>query len=208
MAKNNQFTIHNLSELPMIDYRSVRPLQGTLKDLTKANYKKLLSALKKRGFTVPLMLWRNIKDGEFYLLDGHQRQRVMLAENLNDDGSYLVPYIEIPATSEQEAKEQLLEIASQYGTITIEGLEEFAFDMKLEDLDVAFDAIDLDKYLDSDPLITNDKDGDVEQAKAPSNGAKVKRYTSDQLRQLAKDYHPHIEETLVEFVDWLDQHGS
>jgi hypothetical protein len=191
-----------------VDYRGVKALQGNLKDLNRKNHDKLLRVLKKRGFTAPLLLWRDPKDGVLYLLDGTQRQRTMLAGNMNDEGSYCVPYVLIPGASAKEAKEQLLELTSSYGKLTIEGLEEFAFDMKLEDLDVAFDAIDLDKYLDSDPLITDDKDGDVEQAKTPSNGAKVKRYTSDQLRQLAKDYHPHIEETLVEFVDWLDQHGS
>ena len=154
--------IHNLSNLPTIDYRTVKPLQGNLKDLDQKNHDRLLRVLNKRGFTTPIFIWKNPEDSELYLLDGHQRQRVMQKNDLNDNGNYLVPYALIPGATEQEAKEQLLEITSQYGHLTMEGLDEFAFDIDLTELDVHFDALDLDKFLDG----LHDTD-EVEEDEAP-----------------------------------------
>lgn len=115
--------IHNPNDLPTIDYREAQPLQGNLKDLSDANYEKLKLVLDSRGFTTPLFLW--FFEDTPYLIDGHQRQRVMTKEDMNDDGSYEVPYLKIEAESIADAKAQLLEISSQYGTITQEGFDEF-----------------------------------------------------------------------------------
>lgn len=163
--------IHNESGLPTIDFRTAKPLQGNLKDLSKDNHDKLLKVLNKRGFTTPLFVWcspkklsaldaEQIEADTLYLMDGHQRSRVMLANDLNDNGSYEVPYVLVPAKNLKEAKEQLLEITSQYGHMTVEGLDEFAFDLDLSELDINFDAIDMDKLIDS-------MSDDVEEDEAP-----------------------------------------
>lgn len=129
--------VRNPNNLPLIDYRTVKPLQGELKDLSESNYTKLKSVLLKRGFKVPLFLWHHNEN--YYLLDGHQRQRVMMRENMQP---YEVPYILIEAVTEAEAKAQLLEISSQYGTITQEGLDSFAVELPEADLvDLSFDAL-------------------------------------------------------------------
>jgi len=86
----------------------------------------------------------------------------MQKNDLSDNGNYEVPYALIPGATEQEAKEQLLEITSQYGHMTMEGLDEFAFDLDLTELDVNFDALDLDKFLDG----LHDKD-EIEEDEAP-----------------------------------------
>lgn len=113
-----------LEQLPTIDYRTVKELQGNLKDLTGANYKKLLNSLKKYGFIVPLFIWKH--NNETYFIDGHQRNRVLLKENIKP---YELPYIEIQAATEKEAKEKLLVISSQYGKVTREGFDSFTFDL-------------------------------------------------------------------------------
>lgn len=133
--------IHNLSNLPVVDYRAVKPLQGNLKDLDQTNHDRLLRVLNARGFTTPLFIWINPADQGWYLLDGHQRQRVMVKNDLHDAGNYKVPYALVPAANVKEAKEQLLEITSQYGRITQEGLDEFALDLDLPELDINFDAL-------------------------------------------------------------------
>lgn len=139
--------IHNLNNLPLIDYRTVKPLQGKLKTLTPTNYQKLKRVLEKRGFTVPLFVWLEQKnvDGQIvkshYLMDGHGRQKVMLGENAVP---YEVPYILIEADNIREAKAQLLEITSQYNTVTREGFEDFTADMEaMEFEDTSFDALEL-----------------------------------------------------------------
>jgi hypothetical protein len=138
--------IHNPNNLPVIDYRSVKPLQGKLKELTPPNRNKLLRVLSKRGFTTPLFLWKSGDD--FFLMDGHQRQRVMIQHDLNDEGNYNVPYILIEAASEADAKAQLLEITSQYGTVTEGGLASFLDGLDNTLLgDINFDALDVDRLM-------------------------------------------------------------
>lgn len=122
-TRTKQMQIHNPNNLPTIDYRKVIPLQGNLKDLTEDNAEKLYEVLTSRGFKQPLNLWK--KGDKFYAMDGHQRQRVMKKFDLSDNGSYEVPYFLTEADNEQDAKAQLLEITSQYGTITYEGIDEF-----------------------------------------------------------------------------------
>lgn len=134
-------TIKNQNNLPTIDYRTVKPLQGKLKSLSDENHAKLKSVLQKRGFEVPLFLWKH--SGEFWLIDGHQRVHVMKKEDANDGGKYEVPYILIDAADASEAKQKLLEISSQYGTITYDGFDEFAADLPKADLPdlINFDAL-------------------------------------------------------------------
>jgi DNA modification methylase len=148
-----EIKIFNPNNLPVIDYRAVKPLQGELKDLTEANYNKLKNVLIKRGFKVPLFIWRvpmaesaimeDIYQAgpvyDYWLMDGHQRQRVMIKENMQP---YEVPYILIEADTEAEAKAQLLEISSQYGTITQEGFDQFTADLpEVELKDLYFDKL-------------------------------------------------------------------
>lgn len=145
-----QITIRNTNNLPVIDYRKVKAFQGNLKDAK--DHEKLLRVLQKRGFDIPLILWfkgNNAAKGAAYLLDGHQRQTVMVDNDVNDNGNYEVPYIRIDAATITEAKARLLEITSQYGTITEQGLREYlqAADLPVaETLElVSFDALpDLD----------------------------------------------------------------
>lgn len=130
--------VHNPSKLPTIDYRKVKPLQGNLKDLTEENYAKLKNVLEKDGFIVPLFLWK--RGDNYYLIDGHQRHRVLTSE---DYQPHEVPYVEIEAKDEADAKKKLLRISSQYGTITQEGYDEFSADLPEAELveTVNFDAL-------------------------------------------------------------------
>lgn len=165
-----QIAIHNPNELPLIDYRNVKPLQGNLKDLSKANYSKLLHVLERRGFTTPLFLWKDA-DGTHYLMDGHQRQRVMTKADMNDDGSYDVPYVLIEADSREEAKAQLLEITSQYGTITQEGFDEFTAELpEFEYKDVNFDALQFgDATAEEEPEVVEDDAPEVDEGEPPKS---------------------------------------
>lgn len=167
-AESITIKISNPSNLPTIDYRVVKPFQGELKDLSEANYNKLKNVLIKRGFKVPLFIWhkkypteQTFAGEEYFLMDGHQRQRVMVRENMQP---YEVPYILIEAETEAEAKAQLLEISSQYGTITQEGFDKFVADLPEADLkDLYFDRLtefsrepDKDTVEDEVPEVSNE----------------------------------------------------
>lgn len=130
--------VHNPNNLPTIDYRKVKPLQGQLKDLTEENYAKLKKAIETDGFIAPLFIWES--GGNHYLIDGHQRHRVITSENYQP---YELPYLLIEATDEADAKKKLLRISSQYGTITQEGYDEFTADLPEPELieTVNFDAL-------------------------------------------------------------------
>lgn len=134
--------IFNSSDLPVIDYRYLIPMQGNLKDLNDKNFEKLKSSFQKFGFRVPFFVWFPNKNesvlvssgeavevikGQPYIIDGHQRQRVL---KQIDAQPYLLPYIQVHAENYKEAKRILLTVTSQYGSMTYDGLDEFTFDLE------------------------------------------------------------------------------
>lgn len=153
--------VHNPNNLPTIPIADLLPTQGNLKDLTEKNYNKLKGRIEHRGFSVPVYVWEDDK-GVKHLLDGHQRRQVLTTEGWNDP----IPYLKIPAKDLQEAMARLLEITSQYATITQEGIDEFMATYELNEAEVyeatSYDAI---KVYGSDieepeiDLPSGDKDG-------------------------------------------------
>lgn len=117
-----QITIRNTNGLPTIDYRKVKGLQGGLKDAV--DHEKLTETIKARGFDVPYFLWFD-KKKQPWLLDGHQRQDLLTVNDMNDHGSYEVPYLRFEAASKKAAMQKLLEITSQYAIVTEQGLRDF-----------------------------------------------------------------------------------
>jgi hypothetical protein len=121
----------NPNNLPTASIREFSVTQGDLKFLSEDNYKKLKNRIEYRGFNMPLICWID-KDGVKHLLDGHQRKHVLETEGWYEP----VPYIVIEADSLEQAAEILLEITSQYGTITQEGIDEFIATFQLPEIDV------------------------------------------------------------------------
>lgn len=106
-----------------LDLSALTPLQGSLKELTDANFEKLKQSILKHGITFPFFVWQS--DGENYILDGTQRDRVL--KRMADEG-YKVPPLPcalIEAKNRKDAAEKILLISSQYGRVTDEGLYEF-----------------------------------------------------------------------------------
>ncbi len=127
-------TINN-SNLPLIDYRILKPLQDELKYLSKDNYKKLLKSIEKNGFFIPAFVW--FDEGEPYIVDAHQRQRVLLRENIKfENTGYEIPYIEISAKDKKDAASKILTVSSQYGTITQEGIDNFIATYELPEAEI------------------------------------------------------------------------
>ena len=145
--------VHNPSNLPLIDYRSLEPFQGSLKDLPQDRSNKLLNSLQRHGFFVPLFVW--YFGDKRYLLDGHQRQRVMLEHEVSgEDGSFEFPHVRIDANGITDAKEKLLAITSQYGVITQEGFNQFTSDL---DLSIVVDTVAFDNPLSFTPETISDE---------------------------------------------------
>lgn len=130
----------NENNLPTAPISEFAATQGDLKFLDKENYTKLKGRIEARGFYLPIYTWID-KDGKKWLLDGHQRKHVLTNEGWTEP----IPYLTIPADNLEDAAARLLEITSQYGTITQEGIDEFIAKYELPEMDVLehtnFDAI-------------------------------------------------------------------
>lgn len=121
----------NPNNLPTAPISEFSATQGELKFLSEENYKKLKGRIEARGFNQPVTVWLD-KNGTKHLLDGHQRKHVLETEGWNNP----IPYLKIDANSIEEAAEILLEITSQYGTITQEGIDEFIATFELPEMSV------------------------------------------------------------------------
>lgn len=125
------------------DYLQVNALknfQGELKKVSKENLQKLKNNIVKYGFSAPIFVWKN--KGINYILDGHGRIKAVL--DLEKEG-YTIPSLPvawIKARSKTEAKKKLLQIASQYGEMTVKGLELF-----LDETDIELGEIGMDLEL-------------------------------------------------------------
>jgi len=128
---------HELKDLPRFPLGDLLELQGDLKDLTERNAAKLRRSIAKHGLFVPFFVWP-AQDGNNYILDGHQRAKLMKADG---HGALPVPCVLVHADTLQEAKEKLLVISSQYGRINQEGYDEFTFDLPDVGEMVHFDAV-------------------------------------------------------------------
>lgn len=121
----------NPNNLPLASIKEMSATQGDLKFLSEDNYKKLKDRIEARGFDLPVTVWID-ENGQKHLVDGHQRKHVLETEGWYEP----IPYLVIKADSLEEAAERLLEITSQYGTITQEGLDEFVATFELPEIDV------------------------------------------------------------------------
>lgn len=152
--------VHNPNKLPLIPIADLLPTQGELKDLTEANYNKLKNNIERRGFIDPVSVWEDDK-GLKHLLNGHQRRRVLTQEGWNEP----IPYFNIPAKNLQEAAAIVLELTSQYGTITQEGLDQHIATYDLNEAEVyeatSFDATRFYQS-DTEEKINDNKEVDPE----------------------------------------------
>lgn len=105
--------------------------QDGIKKLPKKNLEKLADSILKYGFSAPFFIWQN--EGSLYKLDGHQRGIAL--KYLRDEKGYTIPdlpVVYIEADSENQAREKLLHITSQYGEFDRQGLDAFILDYDLD----------------------------------------------------------------------------
>jgi hypothetical protein len=128
----------NPNNLPTAPMSELNPTQGDLKFLSKENYDKLKRNIEKHGFDIPVTLWIDSQGGK-WLLDGHQRKHVLETEGWNNP----IPYLVVKAPNMATAAERLLQITSQYGTVTQEGLDEYIAKFELPEMEV-IDSVNFD----------------------------------------------------------------
>jgi hypothetical protein len=113
-----------------IDLGDLQPLQGNLKELSHRNFEKLKRSILHHGISFPFFIWQH--GGINYVLDGHQRDRVL--RKMQEQGYQLpaLPCALIEAKDKKEATEKILLISSQYGKMSEQSLEEFLVENELE----------------------------------------------------------------------------
>lgn len=107
----------------LLPFESLKIFQGNLKKLTKQNLNKLKNLILQKGFCAPFFVWQDSDNN--WILDGSQRDRAL--KLLQDDGYEipLLPVAYIDADNEQDAKEKLLSISSQFGAWDLSELDEW-----------------------------------------------------------------------------------
>lgn len=122
------------------------PLQGELKSLSNEDFEKLRASILEYGFNAPVFVWECEEDANVYILDGHQRVRVL--GKLQEEGYAIpqIPVVYVQADSLDHAKENLLTYVSQYGKVDKQGLYEFVSmaHIPFEKLVTHFDVPNLD----------------------------------------------------------------
>jgi hypothetical protein len=135
-----------------LNIADLTPLQGGLKELGDPNFEKLKLSILKHGITFPFFVWQS--DGNNYILDGTQRDRVLT--RMAEEGFEIppLPCALIQAKDRKEAAEKILLISSQYGKMTNHSLEDFLTenDLELPDLqdELELPSINLEYFRDAD----------------------------------------------------------
>jgi len=99
-------------------------LQGNLKKLSDKNLLKLAKSMFMNNFISAFFLWD--RGGEWMALDGNARYQTLCA--IREAGIPIpgfFPYVEIEASSEQDARQKLLAITSAYNRFQKEVLDEW-----------------------------------------------------------------------------------
>lgn len=119
-------------------------IQEGLKFLSDEGYKKLKGQILKEGFSDPVLVWED--DAKLNVVSGQRRVETLL--KMKDDGYHVpaIPYSIVNASDLNQAKRKALAMASQFGTVSGEGLKDFIsdLDLSLADLDQDFKMPDLD----------------------------------------------------------------
>ena len=119
----------------VLDFSAITDFQGNLKARDDTDFEKIERSIKKHGFSFPFFIWKKGKIN--YCLDGHGRLGAL--QRLVAEGENIppLPVVYVKCKDENEAKEILLKINSQYGRMTAESVKEFLGDLQIDFEDLA-----------------------------------------------------------------------
>ena len=142
----------------LLDFSAITDFQGNLKARDDTDFEKIERSIKKHGFSFPFFIWKKGKIN--YCLDGHGRLGAL--QRLVAEGENIppLPVVYVKCKDENEAKEILLKLNSQYGHMTAESVKEFLGDLQINIDDIALPdgCLDLQIDLDGERETVNDDD--------------------------------------------------
>ena len=117
--------------------------QGQLKKRTKADYAKIKKSILEYGFAAPFFVWKD--NGTNKVLDGTGRLETL--QQMAKDGYEIpaLPVAYIDCKNDAIAKQVLLRINSQYGTLTAESVRDFmaGLEFKAEEISLPCGTLEL-----------------------------------------------------------------
>lgn len=130
---------------------SLLPYQDELKTLDTEDHEKLRREILEEGFSYPFAVWESPKS-EFFILDGHQRRKVLLRLQIEGYALPAFPVIFVHAEDAETAKHKLLAAASNYGKITKKGLSDYLKDLSFDHVDLVksfrFADVDIHEFVE------------------------------------------------------------
>ena len=129
--------------------------QGGLKNRTDGDYAKIIVSIQKYGFSFPFFVWSH--DGINHVLDGHGRLGAL--KKLKAQGEVIppLPVVYVNCGTEENAKNLLLRLNSQYGTMTAESVMEFMEGLEFDPFEIALPAGILDLNLNEAVTVDDDE---------------------------------------------------
>lgn len=121
-----KITCEGTDNLPL---DAIEDFQGKLKTRTKDDIEKIIKSIKKYGFSFPFFIWSF--EGHNYCLDGHGRIQALCELRRKGEDIPLLPVVYVQADSIEEAKNKLLRLNSQFGTMTIKSVIDFTNNIEL-----------------------------------------------------------------------------
>jgi len=118
-----------------LPFDAIEDLQGGLKKRSKKDIELITKSIEKYGFSFPFFVWKS--EGHNYCLDGHGRRLALLELEKKGEQIPPLPVVYIEAKDEEEAKQKLLRLNSQYGQMTIDSVIEFTDGVKVDWDDLA-----------------------------------------------------------------------
>lgn len=118
-----------------LQFSQLTEFQGGLKQREDADFEKIEKSIRKHGFSFPFFVWKH--DGINHVLDGHGRIGALNRMVAEGENIPPLPVVYVKCKDENEAKEILLKLNSQYGRMTAESVKEFLGDLKIDFEDLA-----------------------------------------------------------------------
>ena len=173
---------------------AIEDLQGGLKKRSKKDIELITKSIEKYGVSFPFFVWKN---GEHnYCLDGHGRRLALLELERKGEEIPPLPVVYIEAKDEEEAKQKLLRLNSQYGAISYDSLMEFTSDIVVDFGDIIIPSGELN-ITDFDSKFTpelNPEIGNTEYSQKDVDSAREKletKYSKDNEPKKVTLYCPH-----------------
>lgn len=108
----------------------LKDFQGGLKSRSAEDVDKIITSIHKFGFATPFFVWQH--DGINSVLDGHGR--LLALKKLRSLGEEIpeLPVVYVDCKDDATARQLLLRITSQYGTMTNQSVLEFMQGLKID----------------------------------------------------------------------------